>query len=227
MDKTDIHPDEVLEALLAKGPRSNKAATLKSLHEICRNQYQHQSQSASMLNFGLSTIGRICEACGLFKARVLYNAASKDYVALITAWAAFSGTMSVKAPKEPKKLSSHQYLMRIEDPAIRSLMQSTIAERDDLLAKVNLLKSRMQITIDQRPLGATIATHSPPVAILEAKAQLTESERESLEKAISKEFLDQEEWREGSHGEITNRTGRTLYDVGYVTAIRKILGMTS
>lgn len=223
MHRTDIHPDEVLEALLAKGPRSNKAATLKSLHEICRNQYQQQS--ASMLNFGLSSIGRLCEAQNLFKARVLYNAASKDYVALITAWAAFSGTMSVKAPKESKKLSSHQYLMRIQDPAIRSLMQSIIAERDDLLAKVNLLKSRMQITIDQRPLGATIVSHSPPMAVLEAKLQLTESERESLEKAISKKFLDQEAWKEGSHGEITNRSGRTLYDVGYSTAIRKILEM--
>lgn len=221
MHKTSISPDEVLETLLAKGPRSNKAMTLKALHEICRDQYSKQNDY--LRDFSLATVGRICESHGLFKGRVLYNAASQDYVTLITSWAAFSGTASVKATKAPQELRSHQYLMRIEDPALRSLMQTAIAERDDLRAKVNLLKSQMQITIDQRPLGATIAKSSAQTAILEMGAQLTESERQSLERAISNDFLAQEGWVAGAYGEITNQSGRTVYDVGYVTAIRKVL----
>lgn len=221
MNKTTIHPNEVLKGLLVNVLRSNKAATLKSLHEVCRTQFETQLES--LRDFSVVTIGRICETQGLFKARILYNAASRDYVALITAWAAFSGPAVVKAPKESKDLASHQYLMRIEDPALRSLMQAVISERDSLRAKINLLKIQTQIIIDQRPLGATIAKSSPSVAILEIKAQLTESERDALTKAISNEFLDQEGWKEGAYGEITNRSNRIVYDVGYVTGIRKIL----
>lgn len=222
MHKTSISPDEVLQTLLAKGPRSNKAMTLKALHEICREQYRRQNDY--LRDFSLATIGRICESRGLFKARVLYNAASHDYVVLISSWATFSGTTPVKTVKEPRELHSHQYLMRIEDPALRSLMQAAIAERDDLRAKVNLLKSQMQITIDQRPLGVTLSKSTSPAAIWEVGARLTTSERQALEKSISNDFLAQEGWEIGAYGEITNQRGRTVYDVGYVTAIRKILG---
>lgn len=222
MQKTTTHPDALLEALLAKGPRSNKAATLKALHEICGRQYA--SQSESLRDFSLSAIGRLCEAQGLFKARVLYNAASADYVALITAWAAYSGPASVKAPKQPRVLASHEYLMRIEDPAIRQLMQATIAERDNLRAQVNLLKSQTQIVIDQRPLGATLVKEAGSMSVLLPKARLTDSEREALERAISVDRLDRLGCSIGPRGEIKDREGRTLFEVGFADAIRKILG---
>jgi hypothetical protein len=220
MKKTIIHPDVVLEALIDKGCRSNKLSNLQKLHAICRQQYQDQSES--LRDFSLPAIGRLCEKQELFKARVLYNSASADYVALIAAWAAYSGPSSVKAPKEAKPLASHEYLMRIEDPAIRSLMQSAISERDMLRAQVNLLKSQTQIIINNRPLGATITKESGSIPILEVKAQLSDSERAALEKAISKDFLDEEGWSEGTHGEI-KKGNRTLFEVGYASAIRKIL----
>jgi hypothetical protein len=50
-------------------------------------------------------------------------------------------------------LASHEYLMRIEDPAIRSIMQAIIAERDKLKAQLNVLKANTQVTVDRRPLG--------------------------------------------------------------------------
>lgn len=221
MQKTNIHPDGILAALLDKGPRANKAETLKKLHYICQQQYQ--SQSESLRDFSLPAIGRLCEAQGVFKGRVLYNAASADYVDLITAWAAFSGPSSVKAPKETKVLASHEYLMRIEDPAIRMLMQSAIAERDELRAKVNLLKSQMHVTIDKRTLGVTLPMDGTATPILLPKAQLTDSERSALKRAVSKDFFDQEGWTEGSHGEV-KKANRTIYDVGYALAIRKIIG---
>lgn len=221
MQKTNIHPDVVLNALLDKGPRSNKVETLKKLHQICQQQYQ--SQSEVLRDFSVASIGKLCEVQGLFKARVLYNAASADYVQLITAWAAFSGPASVKTSKEPKVLASHEYLMRIEDPAIRMLMQATIAERDELRATVNLLKSKMQVTIDMRSSGISFTQDGKATPVLLPKAQLTDSERAALQKAVSKEFLEQEGWAEGSHGEI-KKGNRTLFDVGYASAVRKILG---
>lgn len=122
-------------------------------------------------------------------------------------------------------LASHEYLMRIADPAIRSIMQSIIAERDKLKSQLNILKANTQVTVDRRPLGATIATAPgmEPVAVLALAAQLTPSEHEALLKAISPEYLEKCGLREGSHGEIVNERGRILFDVGFTRAIRKVL----
>lgn len=215
--KTDIHPDAILEVLLAKSGRSNRRANLVKMHELCRKQYE-----ASSRDFLLPAIGRLAEADGIIKGRALYNAQSADYRVLIEAWAAYAGP---PVPKPAKILASHEYLMRIEDPAIRSIMQAIIAERDKLKAQLNVLKANTQVTVDRRPLGATIAgAPGAQVAVLALAAQLTPSEHEALLKAVSPEYLEKCGLREGSHGEIVNERGRTLFDVGFARAIRKILG---
>lgn len=215
--KTDIHPDAVLESLLAKGGRSNRRANLANVHELCRKQYEAGSR-----DFSLPAIGRLAEAEGIMKGRALYNAQSADYRALIEAWAAYAGP---PAPKPSKKLASHEYLMRIEDPAMRSIVQAIIAERDKLKAQLNVLKANTQVTVDRRPLGATIAAApgAQPVAVLALSAQLTPSEREALQKAVSPDYLEERGLREGSHGEIVNARGRTVFEVGFARAIRKVL----
>ncbi|WP_454742045.1 gamma-mobile-trio protein GmtX [Cupriavidus necator] len=215
--KTDIHPDAVLESLLAKGARSNRRANLAKLHELCRQQHETGSR-----DFSLSVIGRLAEAEGIMKGRVLYNAPSSDYRALIEAWAAYAGP---PAPKPPKTLASHEYLMRIEDPAIRSIMQAIIAERDKLKAQLNVLKANAQVTVDRRPLGATVAApSSKSVAVLAMAAQFTPSERQALRKAVSADYLEERGLREGSHGEIVSERGRIVFEVGFARAIRKVLG---
>lgn len=224
MEHTDIHPDEVLSALLEKGPRSQKAANLKALHDICAAQYA--IKNLAVRDFSLPAIGRLCEDKGIFKARVLYNAASEDYVALIKAWSAFSGYPSIKQPKkEVSPPAGHAYLMRIEDPALRSIMQSVIVERDKLKSQLALLKSTSQIVVNQRPLGATIAPGSEGVPVIEIGAQLTDSESDALRKALAKDFLSDQGWSIGQDGEVLTTTGRTLFEPGFVTAIRKVLGV--
>ena len=215
---TDIHPDVVLESLLTNGGRAQRRTNLEKMHEICRKQHESGSR-----DFSLPTIGRLCEEQEILKGRVLYNAQSADYRTLITAWAAYAGP---PAPKPPKVLASYEYLARIEDPALRSLMQAVVAERDKLKAQVNVLKANMQVTVDRRPLGATVASTptGETIAVLTMAVQLTASERDALRKAIAPEFLAEQGWQEGSHGEIRNDRGRALFDVGYASAIRKVLG---
>jgi hypothetical protein len=142
---------------------------------------------------------------------------------LIEAWAAYAGP---PAPKLPKTLAGHEYLMRIEDPAIRSIMQTVTIERDKLKAQLNVLKSNAQVTVDRRPLGAAVsaAPGAQPVAVLALSTQLTASEREALRKSISVDYLEERGLREGSHGEIVNERGRTVFEVGFARAIRKVLG---
>jgi hypothetical protein len=215
---TDIYPDAVLESLLAKGGRSNRRANLMKMHQLCRRQHDAGSR-----DFSLPAIGRLAEAEGIMKGRALYNAQSADYKALIEAWAAYAGP---PAPKPPKTLASHEYLTRIEDPAIRSIMQAIIAERDRLKAQLNVLKANAQVTVDRRPLGATVAavSGSQSVAVLATAAQFTPSEREALQKSVSADYLEERGLREGSHGEIVNERGRTVFEVGFARAIRKVLG---
>jgi hypothetical protein len=216
--RTDIHPDAVLVSLLAKGGRSNRRANLAAIHELCRRQHEAGSR-----DFSRPTIGRLAEAAGILKGRALYNAQSADYNTLIEAWAAYAGP---PAPKLPKTLAGHEYLMRIEDPAIRSIMQTVTIERDKLKAQLNVLKSNAQVTVDRRPLGAAVsaAPGAQPVAVLALSTQLTASEREALRKSISVDYLEERGLREGSHGEIVNERGRTVFEVGFARAIRKVLG---
>ncbi|MBC8748286.1 MULTISPECIES: gamma-mobile-trio protein GmtX [Paraburkholderia] len=214
---TDIYPDAVLESLLAKGGRSNRRANLMKMHQLCRRQHDAGSR-----DFSLPAIGRLAEAEGIMKGRALYNAQSADYKALIEAWAAYAGP---PAPKLPKTLASHEYLTRIEDPAIRSIMQAIIAERDRLKAQLNVLKANAQVTVDRRPLGAVAAvSDSQSVAVLATATQFTPSEREALQKSVSADYLEERGLREGSHGEIVNERGRTVFEVGFARAIRKVLG---
>lgn len=215
---TEIHPNVVLESLLGKGGRSNRRANLTKMHELCCKQHE-----VGHRDFSLSAIGRLAEAEGIMKGRALYNAPSADYRTLIEAWAAYVGPF---VPKPPKTLASYEYLMRIEDPAIRSIMQAIISERDKLKAQLNVLKANTQVTVDRRPLGATISAvpGAQPVAVLALSAQLTPSEREALQKAVSADYLEERGLHEGSHGEIQNDRGRTLFEVGFARAIRKVLG---
>lgn len=216
---TNIHPDAVLESLLAKGARSNKRANLERMHELCRKQHEAGSR-----DFSLPAIGRLAEAGGIMKGRALYNAQSADYSALIHAWAAYAGPPMLKPQKT---LASHEYLMRIDDPAIRSIMAAIIGERDKLKAQINTLKANTHVTVDRRPLGTTFSstTGAQPVVVLAPSSQLNGSERDALQKAVSVDYLEQRGLKEGSHGEIVNERGRTMFEVGFARAIRKVLGV--
>lgn len=216
---TNIHPDAVLDALLAKPCRSNVTRTLNALHEICQRHY-----AAGLRDFSVASIGRKAEEAGLIAYRSLYNQASRIYRDLIMAWATYAGP-SISVPA--KTLASHDYLMRIHDPAIRMIMQGIIAERDTLKAQLNLIKGSDlgRGVIDKRPVGAAVISNprTGPTSVVVPDHRLNESELEALKAAISPEFFKDEEWEEGERGEI-KKGRRIVFKHGYTTAIRKILG---
>jgi predicted DNA binding protein len=70
-------------------------------------------------------------------------------------------------------------------------MQAIIAERDKLKAQLNVLKASTQVTVDRRHLGATVSTAfgTQAAVVLAASAQLTRSERKSLQEAVSAGYI--------------------------------------
>ncbi|SIO52696.1 hypothetical protein SAMN05444172_2860 [Burkholderia sp. GAS332] len=211
MQRQSDHPDTLLAELLAKGGRPLKLRNLQALHDICRAQH-----AAGSRDFSVASIGKLCEDAGLLKARGLYNAPLADYRALIEAWAIYAGP---PLPKPQKQLASDEYLSRIDDPAIRALVQGVIVERNKLKAQLNTLKAQTTIVVDRRP----------PLTSAQSgrTSTLTDSERKALEKSVSPEFLDAQGWKEVDFGEVVNTRGRTVFDPGFATAMRKILGKST
>ncbi|MBI5921983.1 MAG: alpha/beta hydrolase [Betaproteobacteria bacterium] len=223
MTTSAVHPDEVLKALLAKGNRRDKDEKLRKLHELCAIEYARHSQGARDLS--LANMSRIAESHGLFTARAIYNKQSEDYANLIEAWAAYNGPKPSKAQEKKASPEKYDFLKKIEDPAVRSLCQISLIERDKLKAELNLLKSKTQVVVDMRPLGAEIGKGSMNVAVIEMAAQLTDSEHKALEAALDPKNLEQRKWRLGETGEVVDERDRFVFLPGFATAIRKIIGL--
>lgn len=208
-----VHPDDVFKALLEKTSRPQRARNLELFHRICGAQFRGSK------DFSIASIGRLCEAAGGLKARAIYNAASFDYRTLVHAWEAFAGS-SRHPPQSESRWDA--LLMRIPDPAVRTLIQGRMIERDKFRAELNLLKSKVMLRIEVGCAGVVSeglsAGSSAPVA-------LTVTEREALEQAVSPSFLAAEGWSEGANGDILNNRGRRLFAVGFSAAIRKMLSI--
>lgn len=218
MSNEAIHPNTVYDMMVAAGGHPTKRKNIKLVHEACRRQNERNSR-----DFSFKTIGKYTEEQGGLSWRSIYN--TNDYKKLIEVWQAYTGPADAGPRMHKKPPVAQAFLARIEDPAIRSIMESVIIERDKLRGENNLLRSLPRGVIDKRPLGATIAytDDTQSYAVLHVGARLTESERSALRKAIDAGFLADNDWKEGSHGEILNGRKRIVFEVGYATAVRKVL----
>lgn len=218
-----VHPDEMLKAILAKGNRRDKDEKLRKLHELCSLEYSRHSQGARDLS--VANMARVAESHGLFKARTIYNIQSVDYASLIKAWEAYNGPKESRLIKEKlAPTDKHAFLSKIDDPAIRSLCQMALIERDKIRAELNMLKAKTQVIVDMRPLGAEIAKGATNVAVIEPAAQLTDSERNALAAAIDPTTLARRKWRLGETGEVLDERDRFVFNPGFATGIARILG---
>lgn len=219
MSDGTIHPSTVYDAMMAAGGHPTKLKNLKLVHEACRRQNERNSR-----DFSFKTIGKYTEEQGGLSWRSIYN--TNDYKKLIEVWQAYAGPVDPSPRMHKKPPVAQAFLARIEDPAVRSIMESVIIERDKLRGENSLLRSLPRGVIDKRPLGATIAftDDAQSHAVLHVGVRLTESERSALRRAIDADFLADNDWNEGAHGEISLKgTRRIIFDVGYAIAIRKVL----
>jgi hypothetical protein len=217
-----IHPDDVLKAL-KEGARPQKQRNFDVIHEVCAELHRLGSR-----DFSLATVGRISEQRRGVARSTLYNKASSDFRTLIQAWAVYAGEVKPKFAGTPKPVPEEDLLLRIEDAALLALIGVIVAERNRLRAEINTLRSHANIVIDRRilPGGFKATPDGHIVQVLTATEGLLPFERETLEKAISPQFLEQESWREGPDGEIRNAKGRKLFEVGFTTAIRKLISIS-
>jgi hypothetical protein len=211
-----MHPDELLEQLKANAnPRKQK--NLDLIHAVCREQHDRGSR-----DFSVATISKIAQERGGPVKSTIHNKTGDDFKGLIKAWADHTGGVTRKVRKISEN-PVYAVLDRIPDPAVRAVMGAVLAENKKLRGEVNLLKANTEVVIEQRQ--ATSSPYKDTIEILPAFTGLTESEKDALQHAVSEKFLRDENWTQDDYGRVLNAKGRAIYKVGYVAAIRKILGL--
>jgi hypothetical protein len=143
----------------------------------------------------------------------------------MNAWEAYNGPMSPEGKKhQPQPKEKYAFLKNIEDPAVRSFCHLGLIERDRVRAELNMLKSRVEVIVDMRPLGSPIEMEASNVTVIDAVDQLTDSERNALLAAIDPKSLSLRHWRLGETGEVLDQHDRFVFMPGFATGITKVLG---
>ena len=226
-----IHPDVVYNALASKPSRSERRNALAQIHDICAERYQN-----GILDFSISCIGKVCEAEGILKARVLYNAASADYKVLIDTWSLycvsqFAGTGVEKHGENDERDISrtlNQVLSRIEDSAVRAEVLSLVDERNHLRIKLRLVEAAneaLKLEISTREACERMPARQPRGRPPKNGSEwtLTPGDLAALKNASSPEFIATQGWCLGPRGEVRNKLGETIHDPGYLQGLRKLL----
>jgi hypothetical protein len=209
-----MHPDDLIDQLKTTAtPRKQK--TLDLIHEVCREQYERGSK-----DFSVATIARIAANRGGPSKGAIHNATGDDYKGLIKVWAEHTGGVTRKV----RQVSENPYsalIDKIENPALRSMMNGVLAENRQMRREITLLKAEGNRVIDMRPQSTGQREN---VQILPASYGLYSTEIEALRHAVSAHLLEDEGWTTDAEGRVLNDTKRPIYKPGYVTAIRKIIG---
>ena len=210
-----MHPDDLLDQL-KKTATPRKQKTLDLIYEVCREQYERGSR-----DFSVATIARIAEDRGGPSKGAIHNKTGDDYKGLIKAWAEHTGGVTRKV----RQVSENPYtalIEKIENPALRSMMAGILAENRQMRREITLLKAEDNRIIDMRP---RTSESCEPIQVLPATSGLYPSEIEALRHAVSDRLLKDEGWTTDAEGRVLNEAGRVIFKAGYVSAIRKIIGV--
>ncbi|MGH2879229.1 MAG: gamma-mobile-trio protein GmtX [Solirubrobacteraceae bacterium] len=216
-----VDPTVLLEELKARAT-GRKRATLDLIYGLLEKQAK-----SGVVDFSIATLGRLSTTAGGPSTQAIRNKNGADYRRLIEAYAASQGTTTKKplSPTNRQHLPTRDedLLKRIEEPALRAVIGSIIAERNRYLSENRILKAQAEIVVDCRPAQHEVSSAEVLPAL---GGLLTPMEREALEAAISEAFLTQKGWTPTANGRIKDEDGRTLYKPGYVSAIEKVLKET-
>lgn len=219
-----VDPEQLYETLSAEA-HTRTQKSLKVLHGVCRAQ-----ADANNGDFSIATIARLSAANGGAGDKAIRNNVGPGpiYRQLIEAWANYSGgRMKKPAQRVEAPAKDYDILARIDDPALRAVVGSMIAEKNKLQRELKTLKASTNVVIDKRIQQTTMtqSEEEPSVEVLPALHLLDEGEKQALTHAISDKLLTEQGWQATETGAINQATGRKrrVYQAGYLTAIRKIL----
>ncbi|OYV91357.1 MAG: alpha/beta hydrolase [Acidiphilium sp. 37-60-79] len=209
-----MRPDVLLDQL-KKTATPRKQRTLDVIYEVCREQYERGSK-----DFSVATIARIAADRGGPSKGAIHNATGDDYKGLIKAWAEYTGGVTRKV-QQVRQNPYAELIDKIENPALRSMMNGILAENRQMRREITLLKAEGNRLIDMRPRSAE---PRETIQILPAANGLYPSEIEALRHAVSDRLLNDEGWTTDAEGRVINEEGRAIFKPGYVSAIKKITG---
>jgi hypothetical protein len=213
-----MHPDDMLVQLLQSASKRRRAS-LEIIHAVCREQHARGAK-----DFSIATIARLSEAKGGPTDSTIRNKTGEEYQGLIKCWASHTGGSPRKLPK-PSEDPIMDLVGSVEKPEVRAILSSIVAENRKLKREVNLLKHQVSQTavLDLRELPKSDATPTHAGELLPSPKALTPSEIDALRKAISPETLAGEGWKLDGQGFVVSDSGRRIYDIGYVSAIKKLI----
>ena len=211
---TKVTPKDLLEEL-CKNAHPRKQQSLKLIYRLCEEQHDRGST-----DFSIATIGRLSEAAGGPGAAAIRNKTGDDYKALIKT---FAGAVGGKARKVSERKGSvlDDILEGISDPVLRTRIGILLAELESARGQVTALRhlaSQQAVLYLDGPDKATCSdVRAPPF-------NLTQQERNALERAIAPATLVHWGWVAEPNGRLKTDAGQVVYPAGYLTAIQKVLG---
>ncbi|WP_434356018.1 gamma-mobile-trio protein GmtX [Parasalinivibrio latis] len=211
-----VHPDIILEELCSEATSRTEAA-LRTLNEVLADQSKTEP-----LDFSIATVGKLCKDRGGPSTQTIRNRTGKHFQQLIDAWAAYSGTTRKKplSVRQKQLLNSNdQHILdSIDDPVVRAVVGSLIAERNKYRDQLNVLKANSDIVIDKT---------QPREQFEEARSSvvypMTPLEVEAIRDAISDDKMKEMEWVVMPTGQVKDKDGLEIYRRGYVHVLNKLL----
>lgn len=210
-----VDPEIILEELCAEATKRTESA-LRVLHQVLYEQSQKEP-----LDFSIVTVGKYSKELGGPSTQTIRNRTGKHFQQLIEAWAAYSGTTRKKPLSVRQKLllnSNDQHILdSIDDPVIRAVVGSLIAERNKYRDQLNVMKANSNIVIDRTQKA------SQQQSVVKSKSQLTPLEAEAIRAAISDKFMEKMGWVVMPTGQVKDTDGGEVYLRGYVNVLSKLL----
>lgn len=208
-----VNPSIILEELCSNATTRTEAA-LRTLEQVLKKQSQ-----IIPLDFSIATVGRLSGEQGGPSTQTIRNRTGKHFQQLIEAWAAYAGTTTKKplSVRQKQLLNSNDQhvLDSIDDPVIRAVVGSLIAERNKYRDQLNVIKANADIVIDR--------TRSSSSNISSGCLDLTPMEIEALRSAISDAFMNSQRWVVMLTGQVKDENGTEVYKRGYVNSIKKLV----
>ena len=210
--KTRESARKMVEQLCA-GADHRKQRSLRLIYDICVEEQEKGSD-----DYRVSTIGKFSSARGGPGAGTIRNRSGEAYRAIIATFA--KEVPKTKRRDKDKALDeADEILEGIADPVIRTRVNLLLAElrslRGQLLAAKHLANESCSIRIEDRGGTGGQEGGSGP--------HLTELEGRALRSALSAETLEHWGWTVDEHGRVLSDTGQTVFRMGFVNGIQKVL----